>query len=124
MDEGSNWEAIQFAQHFRLSNLIAIVDYNKIQSFGSVADVSDLHPLAEKFRAFNWGVHELDGHDHEALTTALASPPPLAERPTAIIAHTIKGKGVSFMEGQLAWHYKNPDAAQLRAALAEIETGG
>ena len=124
MDEGSNWEAIQFAQHFRLSNLIAIVDYNKIQSFGSVADISDLHPLAEKFRAFNWGVHELDGHDHEALTTALASSPPLAERPTAIIAHTIKGKGVSFMEGQLAWHYKNPDAAQLKTALAEIETGG
>jgi transketolase len=123
MDEGSNWEAIQFAQHFRLSNLIAIIDYNKIQSFGTVADVSDLHPLAAKFRAFNWGVHELDGHDHEALTAALASAPPLAGRPTAIVAHTIKGKGVSFMEGQLAWHYKNADAAQLKAALAEIETG-
>jgi transketolase len=120
MDEGSNWEAIQFAQHFRLSNLVAIVDYNKIQSFGAVAEVSDLHPLAEKFRAFNWGVHEIDGHDHEALAAALAAPPPLAGRPTAIVAHTIKGKGVSFMEGRLAWHYSNPDAAQLASALAEI----
>jgi transketolase len=123
MDEGSNWEAIQFAQHFRLSNLVAIVDYNKIQSFGSIADVSDLHPLAEKFRAFNWGVHELDGHDHEALVRALAAPPPVAGRPTAIVAHTIKGKGVSFMEGRLAWHYSNPDVAQLASALAEIGDG-
>jgi transketolase len=123
LDEGSNWEAVQFAQHFRLSNLVAIVDYNKIQSFGSVVAVSDLHPLAEKFRAFNWGVHELDGHDHAALEAAATGPPPLAGRPTAIVAHTVKGKGVSFMEGQLAWHYKNPDAAQLEAALAELEVG-
>lgn len=123
LDEGSNWEAVQFAQHFRLSNLVAIVDYNKIQSFGSVAEVSDLHPLADKFRTFNWGVHELDGHDHAALKAALTGPPPLTDRPTVIVAHTIKGKGVSFMEGQLAWHYKNPDAAQLEAALAELEVG-
>jgi transketolase len=123
LDEGSNWEAIQMAQHFRLSNLVAIVDYNKIQSFGSVAEVSNLDPLAEKFRAFNWGVHELDGHDHAALKAALIGPPTLAGRPTAVIAHTIKGKGVSFMEGQLAWHYKAADAAQLEAALAELEAG-
>jgi transketolase len=121
LDEGSNWEAIQFAQHFRLSNLTLIVDYNKIQSFGSVAEVSDLHPLAEKFRAFNWGVHELDGHDHATLVETLSGPPPREGRPTAIVAHTIKGKGVSFMEGQLLWHYRNPDVAQLEAALAELE---
>ncbi|MBX9752688.1 MAG: transketolase [Roseococcus sp.] len=120
LDEGSNWEAVQFAQHFRLENLICIVDYNKIQSFGSVAEVSELHPLPEKFRAFNWGVHELNGHDHAALLAALSGPPPLPGRPTVIVAHTIKGKGVSFMEGQLAWHYRNADAAQLEAALAEI----
>jgi transketolase len=120
LDEGSNWEAIQFAQHFRLQKLIAIVDYNKIQSFGTVAAVSDLHPLAEKFRAFNWGVVELDGHDHGALKAALAGAPPRPDRPTAIIAHTVKGKGVSFMEGQLLWHYRNPDGAQLEAALAEL----
>lgn len=120
LDEGSNWEAVQFAQHFRLENLICIVDYNKIQSFGSVAEISDLHPLTEKFRAFNWGVHELDGHDHAALLAAFCSPPPLPGRPTVIVAHTVKGKGVSFMEGLLAWHYRNPDAGQLEAALAEL----
>lgn len=123
LDEGSNWEAIQFAQHFRLDNLVAIIDYNKIQSFGSVADISELHPLADKFRAFNWGVHEIDGHDHDALKAALRGAPPLPGRPTAIIAHTIKGKGVSFMEGQLAWHYKSPGQAELVAALAEVGAG-
>jgi transketolase len=120
LDEGSNWEAIQFAQHFHLQNLIAIVDHNKIQSFGTVEEVSDLHPLAEKFRAFNWGVIEVDGHDHGALKAALTGAPLLKGRPTAIVAHTVKGKGVSFMEGQLLWHYRNPDAAQLEAALAEL----
>jgi transketolase len=121
LDEGSNWEAIQFAQHFRLANLVAIVDYNKIQSFGSVAEVSDLHPLAAKFRAFNWGVLEVDGHDHALLQAALAGGPPVRGRPTAIVAHTVKGKGVSFMEGRLAWHYKSPNADELAAALAEME---
>lgn len=123
LDEGSNWEAIQFAQHFRLDNLVAVVDYNKIQSFGTVAEVSDLHPLADKFRAFNWGVHELDGHDHAALAAALTGPAARPGRPTAIIAHTVKGKGVSFMEGQLAWHYRNVNVEQLEAALAELEAG-
>ena len=120
LDEGSNWEAIQFAQHARLSNLIAIIDYNKIQSFGTVAEVSDLHPLAEKFRAFNWAVAEIDGHDHEALRAALAGASPQAGRPTAVICHTVKGKGVSFMEGHLLWHYRSPDAAQLEEALREL----
>lgn len=123
LDEGSNWEAIQFAQHFRLDNLVAIVDYNKIQSFGTVAEVSDLHPLADKFRAFNWGVHELDGHDHDALAAALSGPPPRQGYPTVIVAHTTKGKGVSFMEDQLLWHYRSPDDAQLAAALGEVESG-
>jgi transketolase len=120
LDEGSNWEAIQFAQHARLDSLVAIVDYNKIQSFGTVAEVSDLHPLADKFRAFNWGVHEIDGHDHSALHAALTAPPNVPTRPTVVICHTIKGKGVSFMEDQLAWHYKNPDDDQVAAALAEL----
>ena len=121
LDEGSDWEDVQMAQHFALSNRVAIVDYNKIQSFGSVSEVIDLRPLADKFRAFNWGVHELDGHDHAALTIALNGPPALAGHPTVVIAHTIKGKGVSFMEGQLAWHYKSPDGGQLEAALSEVE---
>lgn len=123
LDEGSNWEAIQFAQHARLDQLVAVVDYNKIQSFGSVAEVSDLHPLADKFRAFNWGVHEIDGHDHAALRAALSAPPVLPTRPTVVICHTVKGKGVSFMEDQLAWHYKSADPDQLAAALAELEAG-
>jgi transketolase len=122
LDEGSNWEAIQFAQHARLDQLVAIVDYNKIQSFGTVAEVSDLHPLADKFRAFNWGVHEIDGHDHAALLVALTAPPVLPTRPTVVICHTVKGKGVSFMEDLLAWHYKNPDDEQVLAALAELES--
>jgi transketolase len=120
LDEGSNWEAIQFAQQARLANLVAIVDYNKIQSFGRVADISDLEPLALKFEAFNWGVAEIDGHDHRALEHALASTPVRSGRPTAIIAHTVKGKGVSFMENELMWHYRNPDEDALRRALAEI----
>ena len=120
LDEGSNWEAIQFAQHARLDSLVAIVDYNKIQSFGSVAEVSDLHPLADKFRAFNWGVHEIDGHDHAALHAALTAAPIVPTRPTVVVCHTVKGKGVSFMEDQLAWHYKNPDDDQVAAALAEL----
>ena len=120
LDEGSNWEAIQFAQHARLEQLVTIVDYNEIQSFGSVAEVSDLHPLADKFRAFNWGVHEIDGHHHGALLAALTAPPVLPTRPTVVICHTVKGKGVSFMEDKLAWHYKNPDDDQVIAALAEL----
>ena len=123
LDEGSNWEAIQFAQHARLDSLVAIVDYNKIQSFGTVAEVSDLHPLADKFRAFNWGVHEIDGHDHAALLEAFNGRPVLEGRPTVVICHTVKGKGVSFMEDKLAWHYKNPDDEQVIAALAELEHG-
>jgi transketolase len=123
LDEGSNWEAVQFAQHFRLEGLVAIVDHNKIQSFGTVTEVSELRPLAEKFGAFNWGVRELDGHDHVALLAALSGLPPQPGRPTAIIAHTVKGKGISFMENNLLWHYRNPDEAQLAAALAELEAG-
>ncbi len=123
LDEGSNWEAIQFAQHFRLENLVLVVDYNKIQSFGRISEVSDLHPLAEKFRAFNWGVQEVDGHDHDVLLASLTGLPPLPGRPTAIVAHTVKGKGVSFMEDRLAWHYRSADAVELGQALAEVKAG-
>lgn len=120
MDEGSTWEAVLFAAHHRLDNLIAIVDYNKIQSFGNTKDVLDLDPLADKWRAFRWEAREIDGHDHAALTAACADAPFAVGRPSVVVAHTVKGKGVSFMENQLAWHYKTPDAAQLAQALAEI----
>ena len=120
LDEGSCWEAILFAGHNRLSNLTAIVDYNKIQSFGTVKDVLDLDPLAAKWDAFHWHTLEIDGHDIAQLQVALSSVPLEADRPTVIIAHTIKGKGVSFMEDRLEWHYKSPNAVQLEQALQEL----
>lgn len=119
-DEGSIWEAALFAPHHRLDNLVAIVDYNKIQSFGTVRDVLDLEPFADKWRAFGWSVVEVDGHDHVGLLNVLASPPHAPGRPTVAIAHTIKGKGVSFMENQLAWHYKSPSDEDLAAALEQL----
>lgn len=121
MDEGSNWEAIQFAQHFRLDNLVVVVDYNKIQSFGRVSEISELEPFADKWRAFNWGVREVDGHDHAELAAAFAALPTVAGRPSVIVAHTVKGKGVSFMEDLIAWHYKSPNDDELVRALAEVE---
>jgi transketolase len=119
-DEGSNWEAALFAPHHHLDDLIAIVDYNKIQSFGTVKEVLDLEPLAQKWRAFGWAVREINGHDLEQIEDALKSVPFKIGRPSCIIAHTVKGKGVSFMENQLAWHYKSPNDEQLRQALAEL----
>lgn len=121
LDEGSNWEAALFAGHHGLDNLVAIVDYNKIQSFGSVAEVLRLDPLADKWRAFGWTCREIDGHDHDAIHDALSAIPHEPGKPTAIVAHTIKGKGVSFMEDNLAWHYKSPSDEQLAQALREVE---
>lgn len=123
LDEGSNWEAILFAPQHCLDNLIAIVDYNKIQSFGTVKEVLNLDPLADKWRAFRWAVREIDGHDHEQIESALTGVPFATGKPSVIIAHTVKGKGVSFMENQLAWHYKSPNAEQLAQALRELEAG-
>ena len=120
LDEGSNWEAILFAPQHQLDNLTLIVDYNKIQSFGTVEQVLDLHPLAEKFRAFRWEVREVDGHNMEQLSATFSELPLQPGRPSVIIAHTVKGKGVSFMENTLAWHYKCPNAEQVEAALQEL----
>lgn len=120
LDEGSNWEAILFAPQHQLDNLIAIVDYNKIQSFGAVSEVMELAPLVDKWRAFRWVTREIDGHDYTQIESALSSVPFEPGKPSVIIAHTIKGKGVSFMENQLAWHYKSPNAEQLEQALAEL----
>lgn len=120
LDEGATWEAALFAPQHGLDNLIVIVDYNKMQAFGRVEEILDLSPLADKWRAFHWAVREIDGHDHEQIAATLATVPWDKGRPSVVIAHTIKGKGVSFMEGQLAWHYKSPDAEQLRQALSEL----
>lgn len=121
LDEGSNWEAMLFAAHHGLDNLVAIVDYNKLQSLTTVDKTLRLEPLADKFRAFGWSVREVDGHDHSALTRDLGSVPWTPGKPSILIAHTIKGKGVSFMENKVEWHYRSPNDQELAQALAELE---
>lgn len=118
-DEGSVWEAILFAGHAKLDNLVVVVDYNKIQSLDRVAAVADLEPFADKWRAFRWAVREIDGHDHDAILQALTDLEP--GKPNVVIAHTVKGKGVSFMEDTVAWHYRSPNDELLAQALAEVE---
>jgi transketolase len=120
-DEGSNWEAILFAAHHRLSNLIAVVDYNRIQGIAAVEDTIGLEPFAAKWEAFGWNVRELDGHDHEALLDGLNVIPETGGKPTCIIAHTVKGKGVSFMENSVLWHYRTPQGVEFEKAMAELE---
>ena len=121
LDEGSCWEAIMFAAHQKLSHLCLIVDYNKIQSLGDVKDICNLSPLADKFKAFNWNVLEIDGHDYCDIVNAFAVFKREKDKPTVIIANTIKGKGVSFMEGKLLWHYRNPNEEQLTQAMEELK---
>jgi transketolase len=120
-DEGSNWEAILFASHHRLDNLVAIVDYNKLQSIHSVSMTLALEPFADKWRSFGWSVHEVDGHDHEQLLQAFQSLPLDPGKPNCIIAHTTKGKGVSFMEDSVLWHYRSAQGEEYKAALEELE---
>ncbi len=121
MDEGSNWEALLFAPHHRLNNLIAIVDNNKIQSFGTTKEVLDLGSLSDKFKSFRWNVIEIDGHDHGQLLDAFNKANEEKNRPSIIIANTIKGKGVDFMENQLLWHYRSPSEEQYKNAINQIE---
>lgn len=121
LDEGSNWEAMLFAAHHGLDNLVAIVDYNKLQSLTTVDKTLRLEPLADKFSAFGWSVREVDGHDHAALARDLGSVPWTPGKPSILIANTIKGKGVSFMENKVEWHYRSPNDQELAQALAELE---
>jgi transketolase len=120
-DEGSNWEAILFAGHHRLDNLVAIVDFNKIQSLGRVDEVMELEPLGDKWKAFHWAVREIDGHDFGQIRNALGAVPFEPGKPSCIVAHTVKGKGVSFMEDDLLWHYRSPDADEYERAMTELE---
>jgi len=120
-DEGSTWEAVLFAPHHRLDNLVAIVDYNKIQSFGTVPDVLNLEPLGAKWTAFGWAVREIDGHDASEISRVLRTVPFVPGRPSCVVAHTVKGKGVSFMENQVLWHYRPPSGEELAQALAELD---
>jgi transketolase len=119
-NEGSIWEAAMFAAGRKLDGLVAIVDYNKLQAMGRSNEVTALAPLADKWRAFGWATEEIDGNDMAAAVGALARVPFERGRPTAIVAHTVKGKGVSFMEDDLEWHYRPPNAHDLARALAEI----
>ena len=119
-DEGSNWEALLFASHHLLDNLVVIVDYNKFQSLDLVENTLRLEPFADKLRAFGWQVVEVDGHDVAELRQVLQAVPLAPTLPTAVIAHTIKGKGVSFMENTVLWHYRSPDREELAAAIEEL----
>ncbi len=120
-DEGTIWEAALFAQHHQLDNLVAIIDYNKIQSLAPVAETLQLEPFRAKWESFNWSVREVNGHDHEALAAALTNLPEKPGKPTVVIAHTTKGKGVSFMENAVLWHYRTARGEEFDRALAELE---
>lgn len=117
LNEGSNWEAILSAANFNLNNLIVIIDRNRLQSLRSTEETMKLDSLSAKFLAFNWDCKELDGHDHLELDNAIACE---SANPKAIIANTIKGKGVSFMENSVGWHYKYPNEVELSKAIAEV----
>lgn len=121
-DEGSNWEAALFAGHYKLDNLVAIIDYNKIQSLASTTDTLDLEPFAMKWESFGWAVNEVDGHSHDALNKALSNLPFADDgKPNLLIAHTTKGKGVSFMENKVLWHYRTPQGSEYEAAVLELK---
>lgn len=118
--EGSVWEAAMAAGHYRAGNLIAFVDYNRLQIDGNVEDVMGLEPLPDKYRAFRWHVQEIDGHDIGQIIKAVEASKEETDRPSVIIAHTIKGKGVSFMEGVAGWHGKAPDSDEAEKALKDL----
>ena len=113
-DEGTTWESAMIANHHKLDQLVAIVDRNKIQSLGNTEDVLKLEPFKDKWIAFGWDVHDVDGHNHDEILKALKRP---SESPVCIIANTIQGKGVHFMEDSVAWHYKSPTDDELNQAI-------
>ena len=119
-DEGSVWETALFARQYKLSNFTIIIDRNHMQAMGDVSDVMDTTDLRKKFEDFGWNAVDVDGHDHEALKKAL-SKKFNNDYPTCIVAHTIKGKGVSFMENSLLWHYRDPQGEFYEKAMKELE---
>lgn len=123
-DAGNTWEAIMFAGKNRLSNLTVIVDRNNIQIDGNTEDIMPMEPFADKYRAFNWHVLEVDGHNIQQFVDAVNEARAIYEKPTVIIAHTIPGKGVSFMENDFNWHGKPPNKEEAAKALAELRTLG
>lgn len=119
-DEGSTWEAILQAGHHKLDNLVVIIDYNKWQSFGKIKDILDLEPFKKKWEAFRWIVKEIDGHDFEQMSQIFTHIPFNKGKPSVIIAHTIKGKGVSVLENRNEWHYKTPTELEIKIAKREL----
>jgi transketolase len=121
LDEGQVWEAAMSAAHHRLSNLCALIDRNGLQIDGSVCEVMSLDPLADKWKAFNWNVLEINGHDYSEILSALDRARQETRQPTVIIANTVKGKGVSFTENQVCWHGVAPNQEQACRALDELK---
>jgi transketolase len=118
LQEGSNWEAAMCAGHRELDNLVAVIDRNRLQQGARTEETNRLEPLGDKWRAFGWDVVTVDGHDHAALYEAFSSPHP--GKPRCVIANTIKGKGVSFIEDRVEWHHKAPTPEQVELALKEL----
>lgn len=121
IEEGQVWEAAMFAGHHKLDNLCAIVDYNGLQIDGKVSDVGGPEPIDQKFEAFNFDVQTINGHDFDAMEAAFAHARSVKGKPSCIIAHTIKGKGVSYMENVAGWHGKAPNEAEYKEAMAELQ---
>ncbi len=121
--EGQVWEAAMAASHYKLDNLTAIIDYNELQIDGCIRDIMCSVPVPEKWEAFGWAVREIDGHSFSEIDDAFRWADQISGQPAMIIAHTIKGKGVSFMENEVDWHGKAPNTEQLQLALAELEVG-
>ncbi len=119
-NEGSVWEGAMFAAGQRLDNVLAIIDFNKWQATGRSCEVMALNPLQDKWRSFGWSVHEVDGHNIKALADVLSNFPDESGCPVAVVAHTVKGKGVSFMEDDNNWHYRIPNAQEVLEAKKEL----
>lgn len=120
-DEGSIWECALFANQYKLDNLVAIVDSNKMQSMDFCENTIALSPFAEKWKTFGWNVKDIDGHNHEELRNALLETENSMHKPTVVIANTIKGKGISFMENNIVWHYRAPQGEDYENAVKELE---
>jgi transketolase len=122
LPEGSNWEAALTAAHYKLDNFCAIIDYNRLQISGTTEEVCNTAPIDKKFESFGWAVKHVDGHDLDELIKTFGSLPFEKGKPSLVIAHTVKGKGVSYMENQVKWHHGVPDEKQFELALHEFDT--
>ena len=120
-DEGSNWEAILFAAHHKLNNLVVIIDRNRLQSIYSTEDTLALEPFPDKWKSFGWDVVEIDGHNHNEIFKSCKNEDASKSKPLCVIANTTKGKGVSFMENNTLWHYRSPQGEEYKLAMTELK---